>query len=586
MTTDSPRARVGERLATGGLVALAGFTALFKVFDYDVYWHVATGRWIWAHHAFPTRDVFSHTAPGPLLYTEGIAQLVFFGFDKLGGGTALTWAGVLLASSLAWATIRSCAEASRASVSAKLMAVAWTMLIVAFRFGPKTEGFSFVAFALLLVMIHRKERAFREGRRGWKAHAPWLAGLAALGLLWGNCHRGGAFAPVALAAAGLGWSFDRETRRLAPVAFAGAALIALALTINTAGVRYFVSSLDVASRESLREYVPQHRPITWSFFRDHDRWALAAAVTWGVVEAARRKIDARLAVALASVSLPLTSVRYLPFAAIAVTPALADGLEITGRRGARLLADIRPAIRSAALATVVTAVMVLHYATAMAPSAHGFGLLAWRLPVDAAEFVRRAPPPGPMWNSYDFGGYLIYALGPAHPDFIDGRMDTVYPNAFFVETMRAHDDPATLERQLADHHIGFAVVTCSKLTETRFPTFFRDPQWQLAYFDDVAAVAVRRTPESASYLERVGYRALNPANAIARAAQVAVMPTDSAERGLFEEEAARNLNEAPGSIRAHVVWSILLRGRGDLDGARAHDDLAREMARDRGIELR
>jgi hypothetical protein len=41
-------------------------------------------------------------------------------------------------------------------------------------------------------------------------------------------------------------------------------------------------------------------------------------------------------------------------------------------------------------------------------------------PVRAAAFVRDRELPGPLFNSFDWGGYLIRAL-PTHPVSIDGR---------------------------------------------------------------------------------------------------------------------------------------------------------------------
>jgi len=45
--------------------------------DPDTYWHIATGRWIWAHAAVPTSDPFSHTLAGaPWLAHEWLSELI------------------------------------------------------------------------------------------------------------------------------------------------------------------------------------------------------------------------------------------------------------------------------------------------------------------------------------------------------------------------------------------------------------------------------------------------------------------------------------------------------------------------------
>src|SRR6202162_3765006 len=65
--------------------------------DPDTYWHIATGRWIWAHAAVPTADPFSHTLPGaPWLAHEWLSELIL-----AGAYGALGWAGVVALAALA-----------------------------------------------------------------------------------------------------------------------------------------------------------------------------------------------------------------------------------------------------------------------------------------------------------------------------------------------------------------------------------------------------------------------------------------------------------------------------------------------------
>jgi len=44
------------------------------------------------------------------------------------------------------------------------------------------------------------------------------------------------------------------------------------------------------------------------------------------------------------------------------------------------------------------------------------------LPYEAVAFIQEKQPPGTLLNSYNWGGFLIYAL-PEYPVFIDGRTD-------------------------------------------------------------------------------------------------------------------------------------------------------------------
>jgi hypothetical protein len=44
------------------------------------------------------------------------------------------------------------------------------------------------------------------------------------------------------------------------------------------------------------------------------------------------------------------------------------------------------------------------------------------LPVDAVEYIRQKRPEGRIFNSYNWGGYLLWVL-PEYPVFVDGRTD-------------------------------------------------------------------------------------------------------------------------------------------------------------------
>jgi hypothetical protein len=69
------------------------------------------------------------------------------------------------------------------------------------------------------------------------------------------------------------------------------------------------------------------------------------------------------------------------------------------------------------------------------------------LPVKAAAYLNRAKPTGPMFNSYNWGGYLMFAA-PEYPVFVDGRTD-LYDDALltqWLETARAENWQQTFDQ--------------------------------------------------------------------------------------------------------------------------------------------
>src|SRR5581483_10819096 len=81
------------------LAAIALMYALLAglrtVADSDVFWQLATGRWVALHHRVPSVEIFSYTAAGrPWVYPVGSA-LTFYALYMLGGYALLSWLGAL-----------------------------------------------------------------------------------------------------------------------------------------------------------------------------------------------------------------------------------------------------------------------------------------------------------------------------------------------------------------------------------------------------------------------------------------------------------------------------------------------------------
>jgi hypothetical protein len=108
-------------------------------------------------------------------------------------------------------------------------------------------------------------------------------------------------------------------------------------------------------------------------------------------------------------------------------------------------------------------------------------------PWDCVKFLRKTNPPGPIFNTFDWGGYLIYTL-PQYPVSIDGRTN-LYGNDRLLrnyKTMLAEpgwrDDP---DLQVA--RVAF-LPKAIPLTEV----LFQDAGWTLAFQDTYGAVFVRK----------------------------------------------------------------------------------------------
>ena len=62
------------------------------------------------------------------------------------------------------------------------------------------------------------------------------------------------------------------------------------------------------------------------------------------------------------------------------------------------------------------------------------------IPVQAVCYLDTHSVPGPMYNSYEFGGYLLWALGPEHKVQSDGRAE-VYERTGVFQDQSAFVNP-------------------------------------------------------------------------------------------------------------------------------------------------
>jgi hypothetical protein len=120
-------------------------------------------------------------------------------------------------------------------------------------------------------------------------------------------------------------------------------------------------------------------------------------------------------------------------------------------------------------------------------NAHLEALAAKRFPVKAAAFVLQRGFPGPLYNDYDWGGYLIWRL-PQLPVSVDGRA-WVYGDKYLqrsIDTWECNpgwkSDPQLVSANLV---IGPA--------DARLSTALRDDdRFQLVYEDKLAVVFEKR----------------------------------------------------------------------------------------------
>jgi hypothetical protein len=112
--------------------------------------------------------------------------------------------------------------------------------------------------------------------------------------------------------------------------------------------------------------------------------------------------------------------------------------------------------------------------------------VAAKFPVEALAYLREHPVPGPMLNSYGFGGYMVFS---GYQTFIDGRSELFEQTGVLDDYMHI-----TLMRPGALQVLnGYQVRSCLMQREEPFSTVLAAlPDWQKVYSDNVSVLYVRR----------------------------------------------------------------------------------------------
>jgi hypothetical protein len=115
-------------------------------------------------------------------------------------------------------------------------------------------------------------------------------------------------------------------------------------------------------------------------------------------------------------------------------------------------------------------------------------LVAEQFPVQAVEYLNTHNVPGPMYDTYGFGGYLVWSRGPEHKVFIDGRGELYERGGLFGDYLHiAMIKPGALA-VLDSYRVRSCLISQGEPLETLLNAA---PGWKRVYQDQVSVLFVR-----------------------------------------------------------------------------------------------
>lgn len=403
-----------ERFTTTLFFLAIVVAACFSPAQNDTWWHLRAGQDISASGTIGLRDSYSHTVAGAYWPNhEWLSQVLFFAIYRIGGLPLLTaLAAGLIAGSWLWVWRLIPAGAER--IRLPLCCVALISSSSAWSLRPQV-------FTLFLLGA----TAFATSRRRYA----WLPPMF---LVWANLHGGVVLGFAVLAGAIMASFVEERTLPLRPLAISAGCFVAT--TVTPLGPSLWLEVLAFLARSrpyGIAEFrVPGlFEPAFMPF------WLLAAALVVLVLERKPWRWPALresplVWAALAMLPLAAGSGRNVPPFLIVAVPAIAALFASRRPSTLRLPEGVaRPRLHAGLLA----AFAVVGFTSVTYAWETGIPRLAWHpLPQAAIDAVTSCP--GPLYNRFDDGGYLIWFL-PERKVFLDSR-ELPYPSALVHDQIR------------------------------------------------------------------------------------------------------------------------------------------------------
>jgi hypothetical protein len=492
-TKASSRLEAWAPLATCCLVLLLPALWLLvqgDVADPDVWWHLRTGRWIVEHRAVPTTDCFSQYGHGkPWVAYSWLAELLLYGLCQVFGifGLRIFLATMALAILGAlYAMLRRLQPNHRLTAMMTLVAAIGMFTL----FSPRPWLLSILFFIIELDLLLTASRSGNRRLLWWllplfalwaNVHVQCMTGLAFLGLA--------AVEPLLARLLPKGYA-SPDARRLPLGWLLGIfVLSAAAVLVNPYHFRLYLVAMELLSQTALWNRIAELLAMP---FRTWSNWAvLAVALAAAVAIGRARQIRPLLPLALAAAiyfgfrsqrDAWMVLVAGLATLASLSSPQIAAGADASPKRKRGSQHDLLAAL--IILIALAAGIACFHRQSLSTEIAEAF-------PVRAAEFVAREHLAGPMYNLFDWGGYLMYAL-PEIPVGIDGRtavhgQERVLRNWATVYCRRGwQEDPELVRARLVILPKDCALSAL----------LAHDARFHRVYRDDVAAVFVGRLAEA------------------------------------------------------------------------------------------
>jgi len=480
------------------ILGLATFTCIFLYHTYplglsDFWWHLNTGRWIWANGGMPTDDPFLYSSVTPLgpraeLILRGypLSQLLFFGTYSLAGANALVMLKSMLMTlfyGVLWNHFR---RNGLHPITA--LAIVGVLPLMFFRFDElRPQVFSFIFTLLVLQLIEH----FLADERNGKPTRRYMFLLPAIMLLWANLHRGFIIGIGILIVYLFSEWIARKTMRnpLSDNAYRRLLLMAVVSStvafVNPVGITATWASFTEVSgpfSQVIDEFLGTLRYFEFLGMKHMGYLVVATAIIPALALATKWR-ELKLQHILLLASFLIAGIMSFRFSLLMVTVVLAIASVYFARDLNRWLGGVNgiPMILLWCIATGSLANAALGRTSLLITPRTASPLETGVIPSAAVDYLMRSNPSGNLFNYFEYGGYLSWRLFP-QKIFIDQR--NLSWNTYEEYSQCWRGDYSGI---FSKYRIGVVLYPVHERPSGKLSRLvgglLNDPQWGIGYYD-------------------------------------------------------------------------------------------------------
>lgn len=490
-------------------MALAFLIGFYKIYNYDIWWHLKTGELILTD-GIPETDPFSFTSAGnPWITHEWLAQVIFYLIYRLGGLKLL----ILIKGIATAATALILFNFARCKNIYAPVAAAVVMLAIAglsFRIFARPHLFTFIFLSLLITILFLDSGSGKSFIR-----RRWLV-IPAIMLSWVNMQAGffiglGIYWIVVLREILINFEYKSTLKqRLKKYALPGL-FATLICFINPNGYKMFTYPVHVAGNPLFKTTISE-----WvsPLYLGPEEWLakiiLGAMLLFGLVAAIlniRKRPDISLIVLVAGAA-SIWAMRnvadYMIIAAAGIfsIPALPRLKQIPFYKIARFGIPLLASIWSIMLFGLVRGYQADN-------GRLGLEIKEGFIPEGSVKYLKETGFKGNIVNILQDGGYLIFHGYPDWKVFVDGRLLVYGQGQINNYRLVADGRPGAME--LLDELNASAAVLPMPPKMGKLRTLLSaDERWALVYFDDYYIVYLKNNLSNAEIIERFEYEVIDP----------------------------------------------------------------------------